>query len=48
MQRQNARPGIDRARIGGADQNRIIAILELLGWQRLPKDWRGYHSWAKK
>jgi predicted P-loop ATPase len=40
--------GFQTARIGRADQNRIIAILEQLGWQRLERDWRGYQWWAKR
>lgn len=37
---------IETPRIGRADQNRITAILERLGWQRQPKDWRGNVPWA--
>ena len=33
-------------RIGRADQNRITAILERLGWSRLPKDPRGNIAWG--
>ena len=32
----------DTNRIGRADQNRIIAILEWFGWKRLKKDWSGH------
>ena len=39
---------IETPRIGTADQRRIAAILELLGWQRLPKDWQGKRWWEKK
>jgi len=38
---------IETPRIGTADQRRIAAILELLGWHRLPVDWRGKRWWAK-
>jgi predicted P-loop ATPase len=35
-------------RIGRADQNRIIAILDRLGWQRRPKkDWKGNIWWVR-
>jgi predicted P-loop ATPase len=36
-----------KARIGTADQRRIAAILELLGWRRLPKDWQGKRFWSR-
>jgi predicted P-loop ATPase len=39
---------IETPRIGTADQRRIAAILELLGWHRLPKDWQGKRWWEKK
>ena len=39
---------IETPRIGTADQRRIAAVLELLGWQRLPKDWQGKRWWEKK
>jgi predicted P-loop ATPase len=35
-------------RIGTADQRRIAAALEQLGWGRLPVDWRGKRYWAKR
>jgi predicted P-loop ATPase len=38
--------GFDKQRIGTADQRRIAAALELLGWHRLPKDWEGKRWWA--
>jgi predicted P-loop ATPase len=37
---------IETPRIGVADQRRIAAILEQLGWRRLPKDRRGDRRWA--
>ena len=40
--------GFEMSRIGRADQNRIIAILERLGWSRLPKDWRGNIPWGRR
>ena len=36
-----------RARLGTADQHRITAIMELLGWHRLPKDRTGNRYWAR-
>jgi len=39
--------GIETPRIGTADQRRIAVILELLGWQRQPKDWEGKRWWTK-
>ncbi|WFU88741.1 virulence-associated E family protein [Rhizobium sp. CC1099] len=33
-------------RIGRADQNRIIAILSRIGWERRKKDWRGNIPWG--
>jgi predicted P-loop ATPase len=38
---------IETPRIGTADQRRIVAVLELLGWRRLPKDWQGKRWWSK-
>ena len=35
-----------RSKIGTADQRRIAAILELLGWHRLKKDRDGNRFWA--
>ena len=37
----------DKSKIGTADQRRIAAILELLGWHRLPKDWQGKRWWSR-
>ena len=39
---------IETPRIGTADQRRIAAVLELLGWRRLSKDWQGKRWWEKK
>jgi predicted P-loop ATPase len=39
--------GLEIPRIGKADQNRISAILETLGWHRLRKDWEGRRWWGK-
>ena len=38
---------IETPRIGTADQRRIAAALEQLGWHRLPKDWQGKRPWAR-
>jgi predicted P-loop ATPase len=38
---------IETPRIGTAEQRRIGAALERLGWQRQPKDWKGTRWWAK-
>ncbi len=38
---------IDTARIGTADQRRVAAAFEQLGWKRLPKDWKGTRWWTK-
>ena len=38
----------DKSKIGTADQRRIAAILELLGWHRLPKDWQGKRFWSPR
>ena len=40
--------GFETNRIGRADQNRIIAALDRLGWKRLPKDWRGNIPWGRE
>jgi predicted P-loop ATPase len=37
---------IETPRIGTADQRRIAAALERLGWRRQPKDWQGKRWWA--
>lgn len=39
---------IETPRIGTADQRRISAILERLGWTRLPKDWKGNRFWEAR
>jgi len=38
---------IETARIGTADQRRVAAALECLGWHRLPVDWQGNRWWSK-
>ncbi len=38
---------IETPRIGTAEQRRIAAALETLGWRRQPKDWEGNRWWAK-
>ena len=37
----------DKSKLGTADQRRIAAILELLGWHRLAKDWQGKRFWTR-
>jgi predicted P-loop ATPase len=39
--------GIETPRIGTAEQRRIAAALEQLGWKRLKKDWQGKRWWEK-
>ncbi len=39
--------GIETPRIGTADQRRIAAVLELLGWKRQPQAWDGSRWWSK-
>ena len=39
---------IELPRIGTADQRRIAAALEQLGWRRLPKNWEGKRWWTKE
>jgi predicted P-loop ATPase len=39
---------IETPRIGTADQRRIAAALERLGWKRDKKDWQGTRWWAKR
>lgn len=36
---------LDVDRLGRAEQNRIVAILERIGWRRKKKDWRGNIPW---
>ena len=38
---------IETPRIGTSEQRRIAAVLELLGWHRLPKDREGKRWWSK-
>jgi predicted P-loop ATPase len=38
---------MEMPRIGTADQRRIAAALEQLGWKRLPKDWKGNRHWVR-
>jgi predicted P-loop ATPase len=39
---------IETPRIGTADQRRIAAVLELLGWHRLGMDWQGKRWWGPR
>jgi predicted P-loop ATPase len=39
--------GIETARIGTADQRRIAAALEQLGWKRQKQSWDGKRWWTK-
>ena len=39
--------GLETHRIGTGDQRRIAAVLEQLGWRRLPKDREGNRWWGK-
>ena len=39
---------IEAARIGTADQRRITAILERMGWNRQPVDWKGKRWWTRQ
>ena len=41
------RLAIETPRIGTAEQRRIAAVLEQLGWRRLKKDWEGNRWWVK-
>jgi hypothetical protein len=38
---------METPKIGTADQRRIAAALERLGWTREKKDWRGIRWWSK-
>jgi predicted P-loop ATPase len=38
---------IETQRLGTAEQRRIAAVLELLGWRRVPKDRTGRRWWTK-
>ena len=38
---------IETPRIGTAEQRRVAAALERLGWKRAKKDWQGKRWWAK-
>ncbi|WP_425665522.1 VapE domain-containing protein [Sinorhizobium fredii] len=38
----------ETSRIGRADQNRIIAVLEQMKWERLPKDGNGNIPWGRQ
>lgn len=37
---------IETPKIGTADQRRIAAIMERLGWARMKKDWQGNRPWS--
>jgi predicted P-loop ATPase len=39
---------IEAARIGTADQRRITAIMERMGWKRQPVDWKGKRWWTRQ
>jgi predicted P-loop ATPase len=39
--------GIETPKVNTADQRRIAAALEQLGWKRLPKDWQGKRFWVR-
>jgi predicted P-loop ATPase len=39
---------IETPRIGTADQRRIAAVLETLGWERLKVDWQGKRWWGPR
>jgi Virulence-associated protein E/Bifunctional DNA primase/polymerase, N-terminal len=38
---------METPRIGTADQRRITAILQQLGWRRQPQDWQGKRWWGR-
>jgi hypothetical protein len=37
---------IETPRLGTAEQRRIAAAMERLGWGRLKKDWKGNRPWG--
>jgi predicted P-loop ATPase len=39
---------LETPRIGTHDQRRIAAVLGLLGWHRLPPDWKGNRWWGPR
>jgi predicted P-loop ATPase len=39
---------LENAKIGTAEQRRIAAVLDLLGWERLPKDRQGNRYWGRR
>ena len=39
---------METQKIGTADQRRIMAAMEHLGWHRLSKDWRGNRPWGPR
>lgn len=39
--------GFETARIGTADQRRIVSVLEHLGMERLPQHWSGKRYWRR-
>jgi hypothetical protein len=39
---------IETARIGTAEQRRVAAALERLGWVRQGKDWKGNRWWTRE
>jgi predicted P-loop ATPase len=39
--------GITAPHLGTAEQRRIAAALDRIGWRRMPKDWKGTRWWTK-